>query len=92
MVLVEEMHFFHKNEKRLAKWYPNSFVVIKGQRVYGGFPSILEAYLSALEKFDIGTFLVLKTNIQFNLNEGKKIAVRAPFSWKLSFPYNLSFI
>jgi hypothetical protein len=36
MVLAEEMHFYNKNEKRLAKWYPNSFVVIKGQQVYGG--------------------------------------------------------
>jgi hypothetical protein len=91
MVLAEEMHFYNKNEKRLAKWYPNSFVVIKGQQVYGGGPSILEAYLSALEKFDIGTFLVLKTTIQFKLNEGEKIAVRVPFFFKLTYPSKLSF-
>ena len=61
MVLAEEVNFFKNNQQKLARAYPHCFLVIKGPRVYGGFPSILEAYSSALEKFEIGTFLVIKT-------------------------------
>jgi len=61
MILEEEWNYFHENCIQLTQWYPNSFLVIKESIVFGGFPSILEAYQSALQKFEIGTFLVLKT-------------------------------
>ncbi len=61
MALLEEEIDLFNNQPELAKRYPNSFLVIKRQQVYGGFPSIAEAYASALEKFEVGTFLVIKT-------------------------------
>jgi hypothetical protein len=79
MVLEEEIHFFYDNQKRLERWYPYSFIVIKGQRVYGGFPSIWEAYISALEKFEIGTFLVIKTIRQVHHVQGRKLPVKLAF-------------
>jgi hypothetical protein len=87
MVLKEEMIFFNENQKRLAKWYPGSFIVIKGQHVYGGFPTILDAYLSALEKFEIGTFLVIKAIRRIHYLGANGLTDKPLFSFKVPFHY-----
>lgn len=74
-MLSAEMSFFNNNQAILARWYPHSFIVIKGQKVYGGFPGILQAYASALKRFEIGTFLVVKTQQKFCLNRQEKLPV-----------------
>ena len=85
MILAEEIIFFNEQQQKLARAYPRCFLVIKGQRVYGGFPSIMEAYTSALEKFEIGTFLVIKT-LPFAKQPLKPHRVRSSFlSWLLQW-------
>ena len=74
-MLSEEMRFFNHNQAILARWYPQSFLVIKENRAYGGFPSIQQAYASALKKFEIATFLVIKTNQKFCLNHQHNLPV-----------------
>jgi hypothetical protein len=83
-MLSDEMKFFNSNQAILARWYPHSFIVIKGNQVYGGFASILEAYTSALQRFEIGTFLVVKTRQKFSLNRRDKLPVQS-FSWVGNF-------
>lgn len=87
MVLKEEWDYYHENCKSLSKWYPNSFLVIKGNFVYGGFPTIIEAYISALNKFEFGTFLVLKTTNYDQIIGGTKVLVES----ELVFDFRVSF-
>jgi hypothetical protein len=84
-MLSEEMMFFNNNQAILARWYPHNFIVIKGHQVYGGFPSILEAYDSALKRFEIGTFLVIKTRQKFCLNRGQKLPARSSWAGNVLF-------
>ncbi|PSR56872.1 hypothetical protein AHMF7605_26920 [Adhaeribacter arboris] len=91
-LLEEELTFFQKNQYRLAKLYPNSFLVIKGQRVYGDFPSILEAYTSALNTFEIGTFLVIKIIPQIRTGYKQSLPAKAfqsSLSWWMHKLYPL---
>ncbi len=84
MVLAEEINYFNHHQQKLASAYPHCFLVIKGQRVYGGFPSIRQAYNSALEKFEIGTFLVIKTlPLHHQINKPQMLARPSFFSWLL---------
>jgi hypothetical protein len=83
VMLSEEIKFFNNNQAILARWYPYNFIVIKGNQVYGGFQSILEAYASALKRFEIGTFLVIKTRQKFCLNREQKLPVKS--SWAANF-------
>ncbi|RDC65954.1 hypothetical protein [Adhaeribacter pallidiroseus] len=79
MVLAEEIIFFNNNQQKLANAYPHCFLIIKGQRVFGGFSSIIEAYTSALDQFEIGTFLVIKTLPVIQQTGKPKMLVRPSF-------------
>lgn len=78
MVLATEISFYHQKQQRLAQLYPNHFLIIQRQHVYGGYLSILEAYSVAIEKFNLvwGTFLVIKVLPTIPIPNGRKFSMK----------------
>ncbi len=58
--LKKEFDYYLEHQDELVKEYNGKFIVIKGNRVLGAFSSEIEAINKALEKHELGTFLVQK--------------------------------
>lgn len=54
----QELQFFVANQDRLVEEHPGKTLIIRGTEVVGAFPSAIEAYLDAVERFEPGTFLI----------------------------------
>lgn len=59
-MLDKEFQYYLDHQKELVEKHNNKFLVIVGEKVIGAFNSNVEAYNSAKEKFEPGTFLVQK--------------------------------
>ena len=57
-MLEQEFTYFKEHQAELVKQYNGRFIVIKGQKVIGDFPSLTEAYEYANSKYELGTFLI----------------------------------
>ncbi len=57
-MLNDEFEFYLKNQKKLLKEYEGKFLVIKGKKVEGALDSFDNALKWALDKYEIGTFLI----------------------------------
>lgn len=55
-----EFKFYIENQKELVEKYEGKFIVIKGQKVFGSYDTENEAIIKALEKYEMGTFMVHK--------------------------------
>ena len=58
--LAKELEYFKKNQPELVEKYEGKFLVIKDQDIKGVYDTEMEAYTSAKEKFELGTFLIQK--------------------------------
>lgn len=58
-ILVAERRFFAKNQERLAQEYDGRFLVIKGDKVYGDYPTLEEAVQKGADMFGAGPFLTM---------------------------------
>lgn len=56
--LTKEFEYFKKNQDELISKYEGKFIVIKDQKVVGGYDSEIDAYNTAKEQFEVGTFLI----------------------------------
>lgn len=56
--LEQELAFFEKNKQEYLQKYENLFVLIKGERFVGAFPTAETAYEAGLREFDLAPFLV----------------------------------
>lgn len=54
----KELNFFIANQPELFRQYPQKVLVLKGEKVVGAYESVLEAYLKAQEKHELGTFMI----------------------------------
>lgn len=55
---TDELQYFISNQNELVGKYPGKVLVIMGNQVIGVYSSALEAYTSAKEKFEIGSFMI----------------------------------
>lgn len=53
-----EMEYFLDHQEELVEKYGGRILVLRGTSVQGDFPSLLEAYLFAKERFDAGTYMI----------------------------------
>ena len=54
----KELTFFIAHQDELVRKHRGKTLVIRGERVEGAYASPLEAYISAQEKFPVGTFMI----------------------------------
>lgn len=57
-MLDREFKFFIDNQKALAEKYQGKFLVIVGEEVVASFDTETEAYFYAIDKYEIGSFLL----------------------------------
>lgn len=60
MTLEEDFKFFIENQEELVKKHHGKVLVIKDKEVVGVYESEPEAYAAAVEKYELGTFLIQK--------------------------------
>jgi hypothetical protein len=56
--LTKEFEYFKEHQEELIHKYEGRFIVIRNQKVVGDYESEIEAYNSAKEQFELGTFLI----------------------------------
>ena len=54
----KELAFFQANQEDLVREHNGRALVIRGDELVGVYDSALEAYLSAQEQFEPGTFMI----------------------------------
>jgi hypothetical protein len=54
----EELAYFIAHQDELVKEYRGKVLVLKGPRVVGIYPNILDAYLQAQKEHKLGTFML----------------------------------
>lgn len=57
-MLETEFQYYIDNQAELVSRYNGRFIVIVGKEVVGDYPSQSEAYNAAIEKHELGTFLI----------------------------------
>ena len=53
-----ELAFFIANQEELVAMYLGKTLVIRGEHVEGAYDNSLAAYLAALKRFPLGTFML----------------------------------
>lgn len=56
--LKKEFEYFIAHQAELVEKYNGKFIVIKDQKVVGDFATQEEAYASASQQYELGTFLI----------------------------------
>lgn len=59
-MLNKEFQYYLDHQKELVSKYNNKFLVIVGDQIIGAYDTNTEAYNSAKEAYEPGTFLVQK--------------------------------
>ena len=59
-MLNQEFKYYLDNQKELVLKYNNKFLVIVGDKIIGAYKTNIEAYNSAKQTYEPGTFLVQK--------------------------------
>jgi hypothetical protein len=57
-VLQEELRFYDEQKAELLRTHPGQFVVIKGRKIFGIFPTRAEAYGEGVRRFVREPFLI----------------------------------
>lgn len=57
-MLEKEFAYFKEHQKELFRSYPNEYIVIKNLEVHCHASTFEEALVKAVERFDLGTFLI----------------------------------
>lgn len=57
-MLKDEFQYYLDHQAELLKQYNGRFLVIKDKKVQGDYSSEQEAYVEALKKYDVGSFLI----------------------------------
>jgi hypothetical protein len=60
--LGTEIAFFAKHRDDLMRQYPGKFIVLKEERLLGGFDSIQDALGAGVREFGLTSFLVRRTD------------------------------
>ena len=58
MVLEKEMAYYIEHQAELLKQYEGKYILIKGEKIIGGYESEEEAYRAGLEKFQNEPFFI----------------------------------
>lgn len=58
MSLDAELTFFERHKAEYLKKYENHYLLIKGNKLYGTFPTAESAYEAGLHEFSLEPFLV----------------------------------
>lgn len=53
-----ELKYFIANQDELVKRFRGTVLIIRGSEVAGAYPSAIEAYLAARERFAPGTYML----------------------------------
>jgi hypothetical protein len=59
-MLEKEFKYYFDNQEELVKKYNNKVLVIRDDKIVGTYKTGEEAYFDAVEKFELGTFLIQK--------------------------------
>lgn len=54
----KELNYFITHQQELVQQYPRKVLVLKDENVVGAYETVLEAYLKAQEKHEIGSFMI----------------------------------
>lgn len=54
----KELNYFIAHQQELLMQYPKKVLVLKDENVVGAYETVLEAYLKAQEKHEIGSFMI----------------------------------
>lgn len=54
----EELEFFKANQEDLVKRHQGKILIIKGAEVVGAYDTTIEAYINALKKYELGSFMI----------------------------------
>ncbi len=57
-MLEKEYQYFVNNKEALFQRYPNKFIILVGEEVKGAFDTLEEAYESAVNNYEAGSFLI----------------------------------
>ncbi len=58
--LDQEYQYYKSNQKEFLGKYTNKILVIKNQEIVGVYDTEAEAYSEAINKYELGTFLIQK--------------------------------
>lgn len=58
--LQSEYEYYQNHLDDLVKNYHGKFIVIHQQRVVGEYDSMLDAYDDSMDKFELGSFLIME--------------------------------
>jgi len=56
--MKDELDYFISNQQELVKKYFGKILVIKDKTIVGVYDHILEAYVEAHKKYELGTFML----------------------------------
>ena len=65
-MLDTEYRFYLENQDKLAQEHLDKFLVIVGQEVVGVYDTPEEAYFESLKKYELGQFLIQKSETKEN--------------------------
>ena len=57
-MFAEELKYFISHQDELVKKHRGKFLVIKGKKVIGVYASAMDAYFSAQESHELGSFMI----------------------------------
>ena len=57
-MLDKEFQYFIDHQDELVKKYGGKYIVIKGEKVIGAYPSEIKAYKETVKNHELGTFLI----------------------------------